>query len=525
MISWGNIGVIGSGKIFALDLMEKYINTSLEKGNLCVFLGNKDLFEKYDINNKDKVVIFEDYNFKYEELEKKSNKICIIATSDWMLENLEELQNRRNEKIRVMNDNRYRVYTFFNIIDFELDVIERCLLLHDKVIFDNQNKRQTINIQEMNNIRFLLKSIQKAKLDNLNLEKNKKNLQILNDSIISLSFENNLDKIIKKTIETVLSITHADYGSITILFNNKKIEKEYSYSNIDMTYSYRIYANTQIVGILTLGYKENSYKGKSDDYVIDVICSSLGDIIYTFKEREEGKILKNSNNKIRYMGELAGGIVHDLNNVFSIIKGYTQLLSINKQAYDIKEYINIIYNGTNEAINKVKNLQDFSRNIKEDKKYICINDIIVKAIETTRPKWENMTHIRGRNINIVLDLNSIHNIFVQESDIREAIVNMILNSVDSMEDGGNIYINSYDEEEDVVVEIIDEGKGIDNEIIDFIFDPFFTTKEKSTGLGLSIVKKNIEANEGKIQVRSVKGKMSKFKIKLPIREENAKCYV
>ncbi|SHH36083.1 two-component system sensor histidine kinase NtrB [Tepidibacter thalassicus] len=527
MENWGNIGVIGSSELFGMDLMEHCINESLERGILCVFLGDEYLFEKLNVRDKEKVFVFETCKFLLQDFEKKSDKILVVVTSDWILKNLDNIRGYESEKIKLLTDDRYRIVTFCNIVDFELDVIEDFLLLYnyDKLILDDQNKRQIINIKEMNNVKFLLKSIRKAKLDNLNLEKNKKNLQILNDSIISLSFENDLDKIIKKTIETVLSITHADYGAITVLFNNKKIEKEYSYSNIDMTYSYRIYAHGQIVGILTLGYKENFYKGKTDDYVIDVICTSLGDIIYGFKEREEGKILKNSSNKIRYMGEFAGGIVHDLNNVFSIIKGYTQLLSINKQAYDIKEYINIIYEGTNEAINKVKNIQDFSRNIKEDKKHLCINDIIIKAIETTRPKWENMTHIRGRNIDIVLNLNSVHNIFVHESDIREAIVNMILNSVDSMEDGGNIYINSYDEEDEVVVEIIDEGKGIDEEIIDVIFDPFFTTKEKSTGLGLSIVKKNIEANKGQIQVQSIKGKMSKFTIKLPIREENAECCV
>jgi signal transduction histidine kinase len=383
-----------------------------------------------------------------------------------------------------------------------------------------------IDIKELSNIKFLLKSIKKSKIDNLNLQKNKRNLEILNNSIINFSFESNLEKLINSSIETVLEITEADYGSITVLFsNNKKIEKEYSYSNIDMTYSYRIHCNGEIVGILTLGYRENYNKERADEYIIDVICKSLGDIIYAIKEKEEGKLLKKTDKNIRYTGELAGGIVHDLNNIFSIIKGYTQLLSINKQAYSIKEYIKIIEDGANEAIYKVKTLQDFSRNIKEDKKYVLINDIIKKAIETTRPKWENMAYIKGSNIDIVSNLNSKKTIFAQESDIREAIVNMILNSVDSMVKGGNIYINTYDIKNEVLIEIIDEGKGMDKEILDKIFEPFFTTKQKSTGLGLSVVKKNLEVNRGKIEATSIKGHMSKFEIRLPIREENAECYV
>ncbi|CAH2211917.1 sensor histidine kinase [Tepidibacter aestuarii] len=525
MIQWGNVGVIGSSELFAVDLMKKTIDEALDNNIKCAFLGKKKLLESIGDYRDAEIIIIEHNIFEEEyKIDKEYFNMNIVVTSDWIHKYRYDILENIEEYFDIITDKNHKLLTFFNIMEFELDLIDKFLAIHDKLIFEDENKRQMINTKEMSNIKFLLKSIKKSKIDNLDLQKNKKNLETLNNSIINFSFESDVEKVIKTAIETVLEMTDADYGSITVLFSSNKIEKEYSYSNIDMTYSYRIHCNGEIVGILTLGYRENYNKGKADEYIIDVICKSLGDIIYAIREKEEGKLLKKTDKRIRYTGELAGGIVHDLNNIFSIIKGYTQLLGINKQAYNIKEYIKIIEDGANEAIDKVKTLQDFSRNIKEDKKYVLINDIIKKAIKTTRPKWENMTYIKGRNIDIILNLKSEKTVFVQESDIRESIVNMILNSVDSMEEGGNICINTYDIDDEVFIEIMDEGKGMDKEILDKIFEPFFTTKQKSTGLGLSVVKKNVEANEGNIEATSIKGQMSKFEIRLPIREENAECY-
>ncbi|OPJ56035.1 ATP-binding protein [Alkalithermobacter paradoxus] len=513
--------LIGPEEIFGVDLIEEFISNCFKNDGTCIFLGTNRLFHNIDSIHKDKIMYITDANIDTKEAikHKDKRKIYIIVTSNWILKNIKVLIKQREYIDKLLEDKDINILTYFNIVDFPIDILEKYTKYYDKIIFDDENKRQVIDREELSNIGFLFKSIQKAEMDRRNLENNKKNLQILNDSIISFSFESDIEKVIEKSIKTCLDITNADYGSITIMFGGEKIEKEYSYADIDLTYSYRIYSNNEIVGILTLGYKEKSYKGKEDDYIINFICSSIGDFIYTFRKREDGKKLKDSTNKIKVMGEVAGGIVHDLNNIFAIIKGYTQLLQIVKGASDIKEYINTISDVTNEAIDKIKIIQDFSRNIPEEKKYILINDIIEKAIDTSKLKWQNVGYVSGKDINVILNLNSTKTLLVRENEIKESIINILFNSADSMVDGGNIYINTYDEKEYVVTEIIDEGTGIDEEFLNNIFDPFFTTKEKSTGLGLSIVKKNVEYNGGEITVESIKGEMTKCIIKIPIREE------
>ncbi|MGH7892883.1 MAG: sensor histidine kinase, partial [Thermodesulfobacteriota bacterium] len=122
---------------------------------------------------------------------------------------------------------------------------------------------------------------------------------------------------------------------------------------------------------------------------------------------------------------------------------------------------------------------------------------------------------RRGNIEII---NQVENgIYVQADSYRlkQAVWNLLLNSVDAMPIGGLIIIKSKTEENNVVIEISDEGKGIDENFISRIFDPFFTTKEVGTGLGLAIVQKVIEGYNGNINVVSSRGNGATFVITLP----------
>ena len=519
-----NTCIIGSERIFAQDLCEKIIKTLPDEDDI-IFFGQNDIFNKFNLDKKENAYFY-DVDVDFLTISRKHSETIsnIIVTSDWVINNINAISSNRELITKQAFDSNHKVLVYYDIMDFEIDYLIGVLHYYDEAIFIDESEEQRLDVKRISNISFLLKSIKKAKADNILLEKTKKNLQMLNDSIVKLSFENDLEKIIGMALETAININKASYGSITVLHSNNKIEKEHNAFDMDMTFSYRIHSSGKLVGILTLGYRKEEFAGREDKYIIDIICNSLGDIIQTFKEKEEGKFLRNDS-KTRFMGEVAGGIVHDLNNAFAIIKGYTQLLSINKNATNIKEYIDIIYNTTEEGIEKIKTIQDFSRNIKENKKYVYINDIIKKAVQTTRPKWENMSYIKGKNINVKLNLNSNRSIYVQESDMKESIINMILNSIDSMVNGGNLEINSRDEDLYVIVDIIDDGIGIADDIMSDIFSPFFTTKEKSTGLGLSIVKKTIDIHEGEISAEKTTDNNTKFTIRLPIREENKACYV
>jgi signal transduction histidine kinase len=101
--------------------------------------------------------------------------------------------------------------------------------------------------------------------------------------------------------------------------------------------------------------------------------------------------------------------------------------------------------------------------------------------------------------------------------LKQVFMNLLLNAVDAMPDGGKLTLRTvYDETTCAIhVTVIDTGKGIDTAVLSKIFQPFFTTKSKGTGLGLAISKRLIEDHGGKISIESSKGKGSTFVISLP----------
>ena len=104
----------------------------------------------------------------------------------------------------------------------------------------------------------------------------------------------------------------------------------------------------------------------------------------------------------------------------------------------------------------------------------------------------------SNKMELVVDLNSNSYIYANEYDIRHSIINIILNGIDAMENKGTLTVKTYDEEDHIVLEISDTGKGMDEGTMNKIFKPYFTTKgSQGTGLGLSIAKKTFEKHNGK----------------------------
>ena len=100
--------------------------------------------------------------------------------------------------------------------------------------------------------------------------------------------------------------------------------------------------------------------------------------------------------------------------------------------------------------------------------------------------------------------------------LQQLFLNLLLNAIQAMDDGGTITINTvFDSPEWLRVELMDTGCGIPKAHLDRIFDPFFTTREGGTGLGLSIAHRHVEAHRGRLIVESEEGKGTRFTIFLP----------
>jgi PAS domain S-box-containing protein len=241
--------------------------------------------------------------------------------------------------------------------------------------------------------------------------------------------------------------------------------------------------------------------------------------------------------KMESIGMLAGGIAHDFNNILTAMNGYAELVLMNldKEEPNYERIQNIIKSGK-QAENLVKQLLAFSRKQFIETKVCDINLIITELDSMFRKAITE-------DIQLKVNLNKgINFIKADPIQIQQIMVNLIVNAGHAIKqlDGGStkkIITISTDEiqtdekfikehpgsriEKYIIINVKDNGIGIEKETIDKIFDPFFTTKKEGegTGLGLSTVYGIVKQNDGNIYVKSKPGQGSTFSIYWPITKE------
>ena len=224
--------------------------------------------------------------------------------------------------------------------------------------------------------------------------------------------------------------------------------------------------------------------------------------------------------KSKIISTLASGIVHDMNNVLTTILGYTEIILSNDSCAECWSEIEIIKKIALDGAEIAKRVKEFVKTKDEGKKIFNIYESIQTAFIITKPIWYNQAQIKGKNI--TFNYTSELPIFTygNESEFREALINMIFNSIDAILVNGSIHIDVCKNENQAIISIRDSGSGMTEETKSKIFNPYFTTKgENGSGLGLSIVHKTITEMDGKIEVESKLGEGTEFKIFLPVVDE------
>lgn len=221
--------------------------------------------------------------------------------------------------------------------------------------------------------------------------------------------------------------------------------------------------------------------------------------------------------ELNYLNTLAAGLVHEIKNPLNAISINLQLL--NEDLQDRHSERDIKMSGRVQLLQKevcrLDNiLSDFLRFAKKPVLHFeeCdINEIIENVLDFIGPEaMQNSIRIL-KNFDTKLPKCNL-----DSNVIKQALLNVILNAQQAMPHGGELMVRTYQNGENVFIDITDTGVGIKKNKIDKIFQVYYSTKKTGTGLGLPTAKKIIEENRGTISIRSEDGKGSSFLIKLPV---------
>lgn len=254
----------------------------------------------------------------------------------------------------------------------------------------------------------------------------------------------------------------------------------------------------------------------------------------TEKKKMEQQLLQSE--KLKSLGELAGGVAHDFNNILAAILGRVQLLrkqlapppgkeEKRNSSIELAKGLEIIERASLDGAETVRRIQEFCRRRGDQKDFVQvdINELIENALEFTKVKWKDEAQSRGIKIRVKKSLAPLSPTMGSASELREVFTNLINNAVDAMPRGGEIRIKSFMDNTSEVITIEDTGGGIPGHLRDRIFDPFFTTKgPQSTGLGLSVSYGIVNRHHGTITADSVEGKGTTFTIRLPVAKKTNK---
>ena len=276
-------------------------------------------------------------------------------------------------------------------------------------------------------------------------------------------------------------------------------------------------------------YTMNQYAEMMMFNIIGIVTGILSDLETRQRKRYEAtsielkkayEQLQDSFEKVRKadrlsaLGELSAGMAHEIRNPLGSIKGGIDIIEEEFDKSSKKyEFIGIIKKEIARLDRIISEFLTYARPRPPHKSLNSINNIL-KSVNMLIQE-----EAKRQKITINMDLaHDLPDIMMDGEQIKQALLNIILNAIQAIQSEGEIFIQSRSGEKKALVSIRDKGKGMSEEELNRIFDPFFTTKEEGTGLGLSITIQIIKAHGGDIEVRSPEEGGCEFTISLPLRE-------
>lgn len=232
-------------------------------------------------------------------------------------------------------------------------------------------------------------------------------------------------------------------------------------------------------------------------YLTTFLNNKISSLLITYKTLND---IDNDKDLIRNLCKIS----HEIKNPLIVIKGYLEI--INKK--DFIKSKRALSNEVDYALNILNDFKDLNH-LKINKESFIINDIIKDL------KYEIIPFYSDKYIKCRCICDSDLKIYADKKRIKQVLINIVKNSIESIDENGKINIHAYLKNKDIIIKIKDNGKGMDKDTLDNLFTPFYTKKDCGTGLGLCISKEIIKAHNGTIEYFSEINNYTEVKIVLP----------
>ena len=221
--------------------------------------------------------------------------------------------------------------------------------------------------------------------------------------------------------------------------------------------------------------------------------------------------------RLRAVGELSAGISHNLNNMLSTVLGPAQLLLRLSEEPDIRREAEEIIDSGRRARDLVQRLSQAVRGEPEGTLYgVSVNEVVQQVVQASRPRWQDEAEAQGMAIEIITELGAVPDIPGTSTELHDVLLNLLLNAVEAMPEGGTITFRTQAVDEAVQLTLTDTGIGMDEATRRRVFEPFFTTKmDIGTGLGMATVYGTVTRWGGRIDVESTPGQGTTFTLRFP----------
>jgi signal transduction histidine kinase/ActR/RegA family two-component response regulator len=215
--------------------------------------------------------------------------------------------------------------------------------------------------------------------------------------------------------------------------------------------------------------------------------------------------------RLSALGQMASGIAHDFNNALHPIVGYAELLLEHPaiaEAEHASRYVQNILTSARDAAAVVSRLREFyrARDEKDSQAPVDLGMLVEQVVDLTRPRWYSEALAAGTRIHVTARVEPVERVMAHEPQLREALINLVLNAVDAMPGGGDIEVSARMQDGRVVVAVRDTGTGMTEEVRRQCLEPFFTTKgSRGSGLGLGMVYGIVQRHDGLLDIASAPG--------------------